>query len=30
MQVREPIHTRGIGTWRPYAHHLEPLRQLLS
>lgn len=30
MQVREPIHTRGLGTWRPYAHHLEPLRRLLG
>ncbi|WP_377303035.1 tetratricopeptide repeat-containing sulfotransferase family protein [Rhodanobacter umsongensis] len=30
MQVREPIHTRGLGTWQPYAHHLEPLRRLLG
>lgn len=30
MQVREPIHTRGLGSWQPYAHHLEPLRQWLG
>lgn len=30
MQVREPIHTRGLGTWQSYAHHLEPLRQWLG
>jgi tetratricopeptide (TPR) repeat protein len=30
MQVREPIHTRGLGTWRPYAQHLEALRRLLG
>jgi hypothetical protein len=30
MQVREPIHTRGLGTWQPYAHQLEPLRQWLG
>ena len=30
MQVREPIHTRGLGTWRPYAHQLEPLRRWLG
>lgn len=30
MQVREPIHTRGLGTWQPYAYHLEPLRQWLG
>jgi len=30
MQVREPIHTRGLGTWQPYAHHLEPLRRWLG
>jgi tetratricopeptide (TPR) repeat protein len=30
MQVREPIHTRGLGAWQPYAHHLEPLRRLLG
>lgn len=30
IQVREPIHARGLGTWRPYANHLEPLRQWLG
>lgn len=29
-QVREPIHTRGSGEWRPYARQLEPLRQALE
>ena len=29
-QVREPIHTRGIGEWRRYARQLEPLRCLLQ
>lgn len=29
LQVREPIHRRGLDTWRPYASHLEPLRRLL-
>ena len=30
MQVREPIHTRATGQWRPYARPLEPLRQWLQ
>ena len=30
MQMREPIHTRGLGTWQPYAHHLEPLWRWLG
>ncbi|TAN08004.1 MAG: sulfotransferase family protein [Rhodanobacteraceae bacterium] len=29
-QVREPLHTRGLGGWRRYAVQLEPLRQLLQ
>jgi tetratricopeptide (TPR) repeat protein len=29
-QIREPIHTRGIGQWRHYAKPLEPLRQALA
>jgi hypothetical protein len=29
-QVRESIHTRGIGQWRHYARQLEPLRQALA
>ncbi|PWK92461.1 tetratricopeptide repeat-containing sulfotransferase family protein [Fulvimonas soli] len=29
-QVRESIHTRGIGQWRSYARQLEPLRQALA
>lgn len=29
-QVREPIHTRGFGEWKPYARQLEPLRQALE
>lgn len=30
VQVREPVHTRGIGHWRRHAEPLEPLRQRLS
>lgn len=30
LQVREPIHTRALGQWQPYARHLEPLRQWLA
>lgn len=30
VQVREPIHTRGIGQWKDYAEQLEPLRQMLQ
>jgi hypothetical protein len=30
VQVREPIHTRGLGEWRRYAKQLEPLRQALA
>jgi tetratricopeptide (TPR) repeat protein len=29
-QVRESIHKRGIGGWRPYERHLQPLRQRLG
>lgn len=29
-QVRESIHTRGIGQWRHYAEPLEPLRKALT
>ena len=29
-QVREPIHSRGVGEWRRYARQLEPLRRLLE
>jgi tetratricopeptide (TPR) repeat protein len=29
-QVRESIHTRGIGQWRKYAPSLEPLRRALA
>jgi tetratricopeptide (TPR) repeat protein len=29
-QVRESIHTRGIGQWRHYAEPLEPLREALA
>jgi len=29
-QVRQPIHTRGLGQWRKYAAQLEPLRQALA
>lgn len=28
-QVRESIHRRAVGAWRPYASELEPLRQAL-
>jgi hypothetical protein len=30
VQVREPIHGRGIGAWRRYAAPLEPLRARLA
>ncbi|PPJ42511.1 MULTISPECIES: tetratricopeptide repeat-containing sulfotransferase family protein [unclassified Pseudoxanthomonas] len=29
-QVREPIHTRYMGQWRRYAHHLQPLQAALA
>jgi len=29
-QVRESIHTRGLGQWRSYARQLEPLRVALA
>lgn len=29
-QVRESIHTRGVGQWRHYARQLEPLRVALA
>jgi hypothetical protein len=29
-QVRESIHTKGIGRWRDYARQLEPLREALA
>jgi len=28
--LTDAIHTRGLGTWQPYAHHLEPLRRWLG
>jgi tetratricopeptide (TPR) repeat protein len=30
VQVREPIHGRGVGGWRRYAAQLEPLRERLA
>lgn len=30
LEVLEPIHRRSIERWRPYAHHLEPLRTALG
>lgn len=30
VQVREPIHTRYLGQWRPYARHLVPLQTMLA
>lgn len=30
VQVREPIHGRGLATWESYANHLQPLRQMLA
>jgi hypothetical protein len=30
LQVREPIHARGIGHWQRYAHHLGELQQALE
>lgn len=29
-QVRQPINRRGVGRWRNYAHHLEPLLAALG
>ena len=29
-QVRQPIHARGLGEWRRYERHIEPLRTLLA
>lgn len=29
-QLREPIHTRGIGQWKAYERQLEPLRKALG
>jgi hypothetical protein len=29
-QVRESIHTRGLGAWRHYEEQLDPLRQALA
>jgi Tfp pilus assembly protein PilF len=29
-QVREPIHARGVGRWRPFAGHLRPLFDALG
>jgi len=28
--VRQPIHARGLGEWRRYERHVEPLRTLLA
>ncbi|MEW9622683.1 sulfotransferase [Rhodanobacter geophilus] len=30
IQVREAVHTRGLGQWRTYARQLEPLRLALE
>lgn len=30
MQVREPVHQRGIGAWQRYAAHLGPLQRELA
>jgi tetratricopeptide (TPR) repeat protein len=29
-QVRQPIHARGLGEWRRYEQHLQPLREMLE
>ncbi|MET1160975.1 MAG: sulfotransferase [Pseudoxanthomonas sp.] len=29
-QVRQPIHSRGVGAWQKYASHLEPLQARLA
>ena len=29
-QVRQPLYTRALGTWRRYARHLEPWREELA
>lgn len=29
-QVRQPLNRKGIGAWKPYAQHLEPLRLALG
>lgn len=28
-QIRKPVHSRSIGRWKNFAHHLEPLRSAL-
>ncbi|CAL4869938.1 hypothetical protein MMA231_04230 (plasmid) [Asticcacaulis sp. MM231] len=30
VQVRKPINAEGVGAWKRYANHLEPLRQRLG
>ena len=30
VQVRKPINAEGVGAWKHYAEHLEPLRQRLA
>jgi tetratricopeptide (TPR) repeat protein len=30
VQVRKPINAEGVGAWKRYAHHLEPLRARLG
>lgn len=30
VQVREPVHSRGLGQWRHYAKQLEPLRLAIA
>jgi tetratricopeptide (TPR) repeat protein len=30
VQVREPVHTRGLGRWHHYAQHLEVLREAVA
>ncbi|MDF1835789.1 MAG: hypothetical protein P1U62_13050, partial [Alteraurantiacibacter sp. bin_em_oilr2.035] len=29
-QVRRPLNRDGMEVWRPYSHHLEPLRKVLG
>jgi hypothetical protein len=30
VQVREPIHTRGLGRWQRYAQHLGVMREAMA
>ena len=29
-QVRQPLNSKGVGAWRPFAPHLDPLKKALG